>query len=232
MAQLGILKIKKLIEALVDYAGANYTQLNTEGYPNESFILRCFDDDDNDEGISYKDTAISLFTRSELDSRKLEVRLLFDRDRASLPTIHVREPAKQKGNSDAIGYTDEELFLNEIRLDELEEPVYPRTYQEKVRRSFNSQFDIMITSANRHEVLIIEEVLVALLMASQDNLSQVLPFYNIQISVKELMFNGEITPNIFIKSISLNVNYDKVYPELPLNDLFSKIMFEHQLLTQ
>lgn len=230
MANVGILKIKKLVEALVEYVGEDYQNLNTEGYLNESFLNRCFNSDDNDEGISYLDISKELFIRDKTNSRRLEVRLLFDRDRASLPTIHIREPSKQKGNTDSIGYTDEELFLNELRFDDDNQPIFPQTFQYKNRRSFNSQFDIMITSANRHEVLVIEEVLVALLMGSQETLTSLLPFHNIQISVKELMFNSDIVPNIFIKSISLNVQYEKLYPELSINDLFKKILFQHQLL--
>ena len=232
MAKVGILHIKKLVEALVDYAGAELTLRTTEGFANEAFINRCFATDDSDEGISYLDIAKNLFLRTVSDSRKLEIRLLFDRDRAMLPTIHVREPSKQKGNSDGIGNISEELYLNDFRQDEYDKDIFPRTYQHGVRRSFNSQFELLITSANRHEVLVIEEVLMALLMGSQDTISLLLPFHTTQLSVKELIFNGDISPNLFIKAITLNVQYEKEYPEIVMNDLFSQILFEHQLYTK
>ena len=230
MAQIGILKIKKLVESLVNFVKEDYQQKLQEGYVDESFLNRCFDEDDVDEKINYLSVAQELFVRPVTDSRKLEIRLLFDRDRATLPTIHVREPAKMKGSTDTIGFIGEDLYENDQRYDEGDEPIYPNTYHNSVRRSFNSQFELMITSANRHEVLIIEEVIMALLMGSQDMLHLVLPFYLNQISVKELMFNDNISPNIFIKAITLNAGYDKTYPEIVKNEIIQKILFEHQLL--
>lgn len=230
MAQIGIIKVKRLIESLVSFVKVDYQSKLQEGFVNESFLYRCFDQDDFIEKVNYLQTAIELFTRPVTDSRVLEIRLLFDRDRATLPTIHVREPAKMKGQSDGIGFIGEQLFLNDQRFDEEDEPILPNTYTYSVRRSFSSQYELLITSANRHEVLIIEEVIMALLMGGQDMLSSVLPFDLNQVSVRELMFNDNLSPNVFIKAINLNVTYDKVYPEIVDNPIIQKILFEHQLL--
>ena len=78
--------------------------------------------------------------------------------------------------------------------------------------------------------MIIEEVIMALLMGGQDMLSSVLPFDLNQVSVRELMFNDNLSPNVFIKAINLNVTYDKIYPEIVTNSIIQKILFEHQLL--
>jgi hypothetical protein len=241
MSKIGILQVKKLVDSLINFVIEDYNEKkllqsevvlpSTLNYLKDSFIYRCFDEEDVDEGINYRDSAVELFLRTQFDSRRLETRVMFDRDRATLPTIHVREPAKLKGNSDAIGYTSEQLFFNDLvhDLESEEEPI--QTFNYKVRRSFNSQFELMITSVNRHEVLIIEEVIMALLMGAQDTISLVLPFQTVQLSVKEIIYNSEITPNMFIKSIMLNVNYEKIYPELADNELLNKILFEHELLT-
>lgn len=208
-----------IMEALV--AGVPFARPVITSLISESFLLRCFDDDDYSEEISYKDLAVEIFTRTDQESRKIETRLMFDIDRASLPTVHVREPAKSKGVQDGIGYIDEEIFVNS-----------DDSFNETRRRSFSSQYELMITSANRHEVIIMEEILLALLIGAQDSLAVQDPFYTISFSVKELIANNELvqTP-LFIKSIALNVGYDKSYPDISNNELLTKILFEQNLLT-
>lgn len=203
-------------------AGEDFVSPVVENMASESFLIRCFDDDDVIDGISFKDLAIEIFTRTNLDSRKIDTRLLFDVDRALIPTIHVREPAKGKGKTDAISYIGEEIYEN---LD--------GSYNDQRRRSFDSQFELMITSANRHEVLIIEEVLLALLIGAQDTIALSNPFYTFEFSVKELIANNELVPQpLFIKSIGLNVAYSKYYPDLSNNSMLNKILFTQNILSE
>ena len=231
MAQIGIIRIKKLVDALLDYVQADYQDKQilqagvvppaTTNYLAESFLARCFDDDDVVEDISYRDTAVEIFTRTKLDSRKVETRLMFDPDRASLPTIHVREPAKGRGKQDGIGNMGEDYYMDS-----------DGGYSSERRRSFESQFELMITSMNRHEVIIMEEVMLALLIGAQDSLAAQDPFYQISFNVKELIANNELIPNpLFIKSIGLNVAYDKTYPDISRSDILNKIMFDQKILS-
>jgi hypothetical protein len=184
---------------------------------SESFLYRCFDADDIIDNISYRDLAVEIFTRETTDHRKVETRLLFDVDRAALPTIHVREPAKGKGKEDGIGNIAEEFYEN-----------VDGGYSEIRRRSFDSQFELMITSMNRHEVIIMEEVVLALLIGGQDSFMLQAPFYNVTLTVKELMTNNELVPTpLFIKSIGMNVSYDKKYPDISNDEILHRILFEH-----
>ena len=217
MAQIGIVRIKKIVDSLLTFIKADYEAVLDK---SESFLLRCFDDEDEVDGISYKDLAIEIFTRTDLENRKIETRLLFDRDRAKLPTVHVREPAKGKGLQDGIGHIDEELYENA-----------DGSFQETRRRSFTSQYELMITSLNRHEVIIMEEVLLGLLIGVQDTLALAEPFYQFNFTVKELMANNQLVPDpLFIKSIGLNTSYDKTYPDLSNNVMLNKILFTHNIL--
>jgi hypothetical protein len=221
MAKIGILKIKRLVEALIEFVKTDYEEKLEEGTESESFLLRCFDDDDYDVDIVYSDLAVDLFTReANTSKRKLETRLLFDRDRATLPTIHIREPGKTKGKMDGIGSLDEEYYTNE-----------DESTQDLMRKSFSSQYELMITSSNRHEVLIIEEVMLALLIGAQDTLALNSPFYLFEFSVKEMMINNDLMPDpLFIKSIGINTSYDKTYPTLGENTFLTSILFEHNIL--
>ena len=230
MSQVGILRIKNLVDSLLDFVKSDYEDKvalqSTVVLPSdvdhisESFLMRCFDSDDNADEISYKELATEIFTRGESDSRKIGTRIMFDADRANLPTIHVREPAKGKGKTDSIGYRTEDFYEN-----------FDGGYTDERRRSFSSQFELMITSPNRHEVIIIEEVLIGLLIGAQDTLALSSPFYTFDFSVKELIANNELVPfPLFIKAIGINVSYDKTYPDLTNNELLNKILFLKKLL--
>ena len=188
---------------------------------DESFLYRCFDADDIADGVDYRALAIEIFTRETTDHRKVDTRLLFDIDRAPLPTIHVREPAKSKGHEDGIGNIDEDFYEN-----------VDNGFSEVRRRSFDSRFELMITSMNRHEVIIMEEVMMALLIGGQDSLMLQEPFYNISLSVKELIINNELVPNpLFIKSIEMNVSYDKKYPDISNDEILHHILFVQNILS-
>jgi len=222
MAKIGLIKLKNLTESLLDFVKQDYEDHVIAGTSEESFLLRSFDEDDVADGIDYKELAVEIFTRNDLENRKVEVKLMFDRERATLPTIHVREPAKNKGLTDAIGYIDEELIEDA-----------DGSFHEQRRRSFGSQFELMITSANRHEVLIIEEVLMGLLIGAHDTLALANPFYQFNFTVKELIANNELVPNpLFIKAIGVNVSYDKTFQDLSTNNLLNKILFTHNILSE
>jgi hypothetical protein len=219
MAKIGILRVKKLVDALLEYVRTDYA---SKADHEESFLHRCFDDDDAVDGISYKALADEIFIqRTRLDSRNIETRIMFDPDRATLPTIHVREPAKNKGKTDAIGYIDEQVFYND-----------DGGVSDISRRSFESQFELMITSGNRHEVLIIEEVLMGLLIGGQDSFTSQEPFYQMQLNVKELIMKEDLAPTqLFIKSIGLNLQYDKRFQDISNSATLNKILFEHKILS-
>jgi len=221
MAQIGIIRVKKLIDALIAFVKEDYETKLAGGIPEESFLLRCFDEEDVIDGISYSTLAVEIFTRDNLERRKLETRLMFDRDRAELPTIHVREPAKNKGQQDGVGYIDDDLYENA-----------DGGFNPARRRSFTSQYELMITSLNRHDVIIIEEVILALLIGAQDTLALANPFYNFSFNVKELIANNELIPNpLFIKSIGVNVSYDKTYPDLSTNNMLNQILFVANIIS-
>jgi len=210
---------KLILEAVT--AGISFVSPTVSNLEKESLLYRYFDNDDIVEGVDYRTLAIEIFTRGTDDHRKIDTRLMFDSDRAMLPTIHVREPAKSKGKQDGIGNMGEDFYDNS-----------DGGFADERRRSFDSQYELMITSMNRHEVIIVEEVLLALFIGAQDSLMLQEPFYNISLSVKELIANNELIPNpLFIKSIGLNLSFDKKYPDISNNKILHKILFDQKILS-
>lgn len=221
MSQLGILRLYKITQSLLEFIKTDYELKASQNLIEESFLYRCIDSDDVIEGVSYRELAEELFTRDSMNSRKASVELMFSADKAMLPQIAIREPAKNKGQTDGIGGIGDEIYMNK-----------DGSFNEERRKSFSSQFELLITSPNRHEVIIMEEVLLGLFIGAQDTLALANPFYNFNFTIKELMVNNQTyAEQLFVKSIGINTSYDRSYPNLSSNTVLTKILFEHQILS-
>lgn len=229
MATIPILKVKKFVDLLIEFVKTDYEDKTDK---TKSFLYRVLSDNTSD-GWDFYQNGIEIFIRGEDDKRKLETRLMFDRSRAGLPTIHVREPAKNKGSFDGIGFFDDEIVINEsIGVDEYDQPL-PSTISSTARKTFSSQFDIMITSGNSLECVLIQEVLESAMLASLDALT--IPFFElVDFTSKELMMSDELEQNqLFIKSITLNIQYQKDgIPKLYTEENIKKIQFNNPTLLE
>ena len=229
MATIPILKVKKFVDLLIEFVKTDYEDKTDK---TKSFLYRVLSDNTSD-GWDFYQNGIEIFVRGEDDKRKLETRLMFDRSRAGLPTIHVREPAKNKGSYDGIGFFDDEIVVNEsIGLDDQNQPL-PSTISSTARKTFSSQFDIMITSGNSLECVLIQEVLESAMLASLDTLT--IPFFElVDFTSKELMMSDETERNqLFIKSITLNIQYQKDgIPKLYTEENIKKIQFNNPTLLE
>lgn len=229
MATIPILKVKKFVDLLIEFVKTDYESKSDK---TKSFLYRVLSDNTSD-GWDFYQNGIEIFVRGDDDKRKLETRLMFDRSRAGLPTIHVREPAKNKGSYDGIGFFDDEIVVNESTgLDEQNQPL-PSTISSTARKTFSSQFDIMITSGNSLECVLIQEVLESAMLASLDTLT--IPFFElVDFTSKELMMSDETERNqLFIKSITLNIQYQKDgIPKLYTEENVKKIQFNNPILLE
>lgn len=224
MATIPILKVKKFVDLLIEFVKTDYENTTDK---NKTFLYRTLGDN-IDEGWNFYTNGVEIFSRDASDSRRLETRLMFDRSRANIPTIHVREPAKNKGSYDGIGFFDENIVVNEPIDEET-----PPTISSTTRKTFQSQFDIMITSGNSLECVLIQEVLESLILSSFDSLT--IPFFElIDFTSKELMMMDDSERNmLFAKSITLNIQYQKdQIPKLYTEENIKKIKFNNPTLLE
>lgn len=225
--QIGVLRIKALITALLDFVKADYEANVTGGTESESFLYRIMKENESEE-FDFWQLSKTLVQRGDEDSRKLEVRIMFDHTRAVLPTIFVREPSTSKGKSDAIGYITDELYVNA-----------DGGIQDTRRRSFQSNFQLMITSGNQYETVAMKEIILALLVAAQDtfigydgqgNINN--PFYNFNFQAGEQIANSQVIPEpIFIQTIDIMTDYEYKVPDLSENVLLNSILFQQNILS-
>ena len=210
------LKIKKFTELLLAFIRTDY---NNATVKTNSWLYRVLQDD-QEGSYNYYTNAVEVFiNRDDNNKRKIEVRNGFDPDRATQPTIHVREPAKTKGKTDAIGLLSEDIYENE-----------DETITSRVKYSHTSRFELMVTGANINEVILIEEVLSSALMASFDSL--IIPYFDlISIGSKEVIIasdNYDGGRPIFTKTIDIDVSYEKNnVPKLYTEENVTTIEFEN-----
>lgn len=218
MALIPILKVKKFVDLLLAFIKADFENAIDK---ENSFLYRVLGDN-VDNGWDFYKQGVEVFTKRGNDVRQLETRLLFDRSRAGLPTIHVREPAKNPGNFDGIGFLSDEIYVNE-----------DDSISSVARKTFRSNFELMITSGNSLECVMIQEVLESAMLASLDSLT--ISFFElINFSSKELMMNSDTERSgIFIKTIELSVSYEKTgIPKLYTEDNFTKLKIENPKLLE
>lgn len=217
-----ILRIRKFVDLLLEFVETDYT---TQIDKTNSFLYRTLGDDTSD-GYNFYTEAIELFTRTVKDKRKLETRLMFDPDRAQMPTIHVREPAKNKGKQDAIGYAGDEYFKVDTRNEQNE--VIGSVVTGTKRKSFSAQYELMITAGSTLELVTIKEVLENALISALESMTlSINAFDLIDFSSREIIAQNSLIPDpVMMQSIILNIEYVKEgIPNLFSEDLLTTIIF-------
>lgn len=190
-----IIRIKKFTDLLIEFIRTDYENVTNK---QNSFLYRVLEDD-QDNGYDFYRNAVQIFTRDKGYKNKIETRMGFDPSRATLPTIHVREPAASKGKTDGIGFFGDDVFDNEGGTSSI-----------NAKKSFQSKFELMITGSNTNEIIIIKEVLESAIIGAYESL-QVGFFDLIDFSSRELIIQNESYGGVplFAKSIELMISYEK-----------------------
>ncbi len=214
MIQIPELKLQKIIDLLINKLRFDY---NTAGVDkSQSVLYRMFGDL---EYGRYKlfENAVQLFITSSDDPNKVVTRMMFDRDRASLPTIHVTVPSEQPSVSDGIG-------LDEGYNENIGIGVDPTEMYEKYNRTFGSKFNIVITGRNSYEVVTIFYVLKVLLYNNVESL-EFNGFRNPKIYGGDLKLNSELLPNSFLRVLILDSFFELEIPKFGEINIVNSINF-------
>ncbi len=170
----------------------------------DNAILHQIFDNNEIEGFNYSKIAEELFSRTKGENpRAIETRLFFDRERAEMPTIHISLPGEMPAN-DGMGMDEgyQDPIFNE---DESQRQV-------TFTRRFNTKYDILFTSDNPMEVIIMYHSIRAIFLSFNTSL-QLLGFHLPSFSGQDLSINEDLIPNhIMIRALSLNFEYDVTVP--------------------
>lgn len=151
----------------------------------------------------YYSQAIDLFTRRIDHPRRVSARLFFDAERAKMPTIHITMPADSDGEN-SIGVGESGMPENMVETATQLTPMY--------ERRFDTTFQIICTSDNHAEVLIMYHMLRAGLISIFDTIS-LAGLENAKMSGQELRIKSDLVPeNIFMRGIGITSSYEVKVP--------------------
>lgn len=183
-----ILDLKKIVDGFIIWTKNDYV---TKVDKTTSWLYRTFY---RQSTPTYKvyNNLVDILIREDNNPRKLETRLMFDPSRAELPTIHIHMPSEEPLNGDMLGYSPDDI-------EELSGGYGSEIY----KKFFGANYDIIVTSNNQMEVLLIYEFLKYIFIAGKDTLNH--NFNKFNFSGKELMYDNNLMPNIFFRAFSINI---------------------------
>lgn len=178
--------------------------------------------------FDYFEQSKFLFLKGTDNIRQLEVRQMFDISRAALPTIHLGLPSLN-AFGDGIGVDEgyQEPIFGEtvIPPDPPDEPGHTEYwYQSVYTRSFQSTYNIIISSENPDEVLLIFNFLYGMLISVLDSV-ELAGFRNPKLGGQDLQLNSEVIPaNVYIRAITLSAFYEVSVPRWFTNEMLNNIL--------
>jgi len=195
--------LKSLLDAILDKIKTDYT---SAGDKSTTFLYKMYNGLISGKYVFLAE-AIKIFNRTADDPRTIDTRLLFDRERASLPTVHVTIP-NETPYADGIGLDDGYV---ENTLDA--SSVAPnQTMTEYYTRGYESKFELIITGSNSFEVLMIFYTLKAALINNVESL-EVNGFRNLKIYGSDLKINDTLQNNAYMRILHLDSFFELNIPK-------------------
>jgi len=168
----------------------------------------------------FLDEAIKIFNRTVDDPRTIDTRLLFDRERSNLPTVHVTIPAETP-HGDGIGM-DEGYVANTA---DGADPQTATSMTEYYTRGYNTKFELVITGSNTFEVTLIFYTIKAALINNIESL-ELNGFRNPKIyEVTGVMLNDGIQPVAYKRTLALDSYYELIIPKFDSVSIVNSINF-------
>lgn len=164
---------------------------------------------------NYYNMAKKVFLAEIDDPRYLSVELIYNMQRMGPPTIYITQPGEQSGDN---GLGLDENVSGYIQYntagglyDPTDETQTPGDYRATYTRRYNASYQLVITSDNPDEVIMLYHTCKALITTMQaSNLLQVLGLEAITLGGNDIQLKTEngTTNKMYAKSLILNLQYD------------------------
>jgi hypothetical protein len=207
------IKLKAILDGLLSYVSTDWNNYPTDR--TKTYLYRLFYGNVLG-GFDFYTQSIEILNRTAASSRKLETRLEFDRERAMLPTIFINTPSDRLDGENSIGMGS----LDEYYYEE-EDGVTTDIY----RRTFGGEYELIITSSNQHETLLIYNLLKALFVSAADTLAMQFDGTFSYVG-KKLLPKDDMTPTpLYMRAIGIHIQYTLEVPSIVKKDLLGEITF-------
>ena len=171
--------------------------------------------------FNFYEQAKEVFLRGNEHPRKIQTRMMFDAQRASLPTIHISMPSESHG-SDGIGVDEgyEENFVDSQK----------GTVNKTYTRMFDAQYNCIITSDNSLEVLCVYHMVKAVLIGIFDNI-EFQGIRNPKLSGQDLQLNSDLVPpHIFVRGVGINCSYEQSVPAIQTESFINSFQILYNII--
>lgn len=154
--------------------------------------------------FDYYEEAKDLFSRGSDHKRKIDTNMFFNAQRLGPPTIHISLPGENGGAFDGIGVDE---GYGDVDFNDTD-----GTHKKKKTRSFDANYNIIITSDNTFETLVIYHSLRAMMIAVFEHLE----FQGMRTPViggHDLQINSDVVPpHLFVRAITIRTQYEQTVP--------------------
>ena len=178
------------------------------------------------ERIDFFNSMVDILIKKNTDARFLEAELMFNMKSESPPNIYISLPSEQPGQN-GIG-NDEGYEPGYV----VEDPTtHQGTYQAVFTRRKNVTYNLVITSDNSNETIVIYHFIYALLLSLSNTLALGPGFQNQRVSGGEVRPYAELVPkNIFTRVVSLYFEYEVSTVDFSQYPLINQALFKGAVL--
>lgn len=213
MALIKVVKIKKIVDALIEYVRTDYNNVTDK---HTSFLYRLLGD--NIEGdYNFYTQSKEIFLRDDKSPRNIKTSLMFNKNTHGSPHVHIREASRMKGTFNSIGGLIDSLYENE-----------DSSYSDGYRDSKKGVYEILVTSSNPLDTVLISEVIYTLLLGAHETLTNEFALFDM--SLKEMIFQDNTNAQLYVKAIMLDTQQENIVPSIISAENLNEIIFNMNLL--
>lgn len=170
------------------------------------------------ERYNFFDQAKTLLTREEDDPRLLSVDLMYNMNFDKIPSIYVTLSGEQHGQNNIAVEQESEVLFNGEDIDN------PTTYNSVYTRRKQANYSIYITSDNSNEVNLLYHIIDCLILSMTTHLS-LKGLYNLTQGGQDVQIDSDKIPkHIFIKALSLGMQYQRSAPDFRQVPVITQMM--------
>jgi hypothetical protein len=213
-------KLKSIIDYVLKVVNDDY---NTQTDKQKSILYKLFGTQVLKD-YNYYNNAVALFVRGVDSARKVECHLFFNRDRAAIPTVHIGLPSENPGSMDGVGF---DAGVNISEYDVNGDKFKTST------RSFHAKYNIVCTSNNTFETLLIYNLLKSILIGNI-HLFELNGLRNPKFSGGDIMLDDRLMPSeIYARAFFVDVDYETTsYDINSLDTSITSLEFEGDLTSE
>lgn len=176
-------QIKKILDFLIDKVDENYLY-KVMGETSLS-------------DYSFFENASKIFLKKQESDRHIQTHIFFNYDRAALPTIHINLPSENMSGDNGLDWDNE---LGVCKCDN-------GTAYKITPKSYAAKYNIICTSSNTFEVLIMYYVIKSLIQGNI-GVMELNGLRNIRIGGSDIIFNEDFMPQgIYSRGLMIDFIY-------------------------